>query len=70
MAQQTAVEWLVRQLSNEFIGEVFLHRWSEVSHLIDKAKQMEKEQIIDAFDTGTMDDNLIGNEYYKETYNK
>jgi len=44
--QQTAVGWLVRQLSNEFISEVFLHRWSEVSHLVDKAKQMEKEQMI------------------------
>ena len=73
MAQQTAVEWLLRQLSNEFISEVFLHRWSEVSGIIDKAKQMEKEQIINAFidgefmSTGMDKDAYI---YYNEKYGK
>lgn len=33
-----------------------------------QAKVMEKQQIIDAFDTSTIDDNLIGNEYYNNTY--
>lgn len=59
---QTAVQWLL---------EIF---WGNEGMLttkqLEQAKEMEKEQIIDAFDTGTMDDNLIGNEYYNETYNK
>ncbi len=79
MAQQTAVEWLVRQLSNEFISEVFLHRWSEVSGIIDIAKQMEKEQISKAWDDGdyayfyskeTGKDFDNGEQYYNETYGK
>jgi len=36
--------------------------------VFEQAKQMEKEQIIDAFDMGCQDENRIGKEYYKETY--
>ena len=66
--KQTAVEWLYEELILEGINvpKVFY----------DKAKEMEKEQIIDAFKTGTkMVD--VENEldalfnaiiYYKETY--
>ena len=62
MAQQTAVEWLIEQLPIRVIN----------SHLaeIAKAKTMEREQIIDAFDAGTIDDNIIGNEYFDQTFNK
>ena len=64
MAQQTAVEWLIEQL------EVFITFDEELTwnKLFEEAKQMEKEQIIDAFDIGTIDDNMIGNEYYNEKY--
>ena len=57
--QQTAVEWFYQRILAEDIKEVF-----------EQAKAMEKEQIIDAFDIGTKDENIIGKEYYKETYNK
>ena len=70
---QTAVEWLVRQLNNEFISEVFLHRWSEVSGIIDKAKQMEKEQIVDAHYQGYRNNigtTEVSEQYYNETYGK
>jgi hypothetical protein len=60
MAQQTAVEWLVEQLQAPCRGIP--------SHIIDQAKQMEKEQIIDAFEIGWKDEDRIGEEYYNETY--
>jgi hypothetical protein len=63
MAQQTAVEWLVEQLIPEDQHE-------GIMDIIEDAKQREKEQIIDAFDNGTNDENIIGKEYYNETYNK
>ena len=39
---QTAVEWLIQQLSKEWLLE------DRELHLIEKAKEMEKEQIIKA----------------------
>jgi hypothetical protein len=59
----TAVEWLVEQLIPE-------NQHEGIMDIIEDAKQREKEQIIDAFDNGTTDENLIGKEYYNETYNK
>ena len=42
--KQTAVEWLVEQLD----GERHLTE-NEINRLIQQAKEMEKEQIMDAF---------------------
>jgi hypothetical protein len=61
MAQQTAVEWLQDQYDN--CPESFL-----TDDDFKKAKAMEREQIIEAFDIGTNDENLIGKEYYNEIY--
>lgn len=60
MAQQTAVEWLASNL--DIVWE------EKIIDLVEQAKQMEKEQIINAFDTGCEDENRIGAEYYNETY--
>jgi hypothetical protein len=74
MAQQTnltAVEWLIEQLQAPCRGIP--------SHIVEQAKQMEKEQIINAhtngqaeFDTGAFRQKVIDNseQYYNETYNK
>lgn len=77
MAQQTAVEWLVRKLSTELIGEIPLHRWDEIREAVQQAKQMEKEQIFHAFGVGCQVEStrLIGyhgmaDQYYNETYGK
>jgi hypothetical protein len=62
MSKQTAVEWVIEQYINKNRGlEVFM-----------KAIQMEKEQIIDAFDTGRRKGDWIfdGEKYYEETYKK
>jgi hypothetical protein len=56
---QTAVEWLRSKL---------LIKDKELEDLFEQAKQIEKEQIIDAFDMGCEDENRIGAEYYNETY--
>ena len=63
MAQQTAVEFLIKKLYTEY-------RFIFSGTIVEQAKEMEKQQIIDAFDNGTMDDNIIGDEYYNEKYVK
>jgi hypothetical protein len=72
MAQQTAVEWL----ENEF-GEVYnkngIVLFSQVFDIIEQAKQIEKEQIKEAYNMGTWNkDEKYKNskEYYNKTYNK
>ena len=60
---KTAVEWLVEKLTNgHYLDEGMKQK------IIDQAKEIEKEQIIDAFDTGTTDKDRIGDEYYNDIY--
>jgi len=61
--KQTAIEWLVDELILEGINvpKVFY----------DKAKEMEKEQIIDAYYQGDADSDNIhvdAEQYYNETF--
>ena len=44
----TAIEWLIEELENNGLSDIYL-----VSDITDKAKEMEKQQIIDAFEFGT-----------------
>ena len=53
--KQTAVEWLIEQLT-EIHPKAF-----------EQAKAMEKEQIVEAWNTGTYAYNN-GEQYYKETF--
>ena len=59
MAQQTAVEYLFEQLWNTPIDKF---TWNAI---LEKAKEMEKEQIIDAFCTGEFQEEY---EYEPELY--
>jgi hypothetical protein len=69
--KQTSVEWLYNELSKYVIHKpIGLAEWEILKELTEQAKAMEKEQIEDAFDTGTIDEDRIGKEYYNETYNK
>jgi hypothetical protein len=55
---KTAVEWLVEQLN--------LHEYEDV---IKQAKEMEKEQIMQAFANGKINgDKNWAHRYYKETF--
>ena len=65
--KQTAVEWFL----TEFQKQVWFEPNSEldiwIKDLIPKAKEMEKEQIIKAYEnTNSMA--MYGEQYYKETY--
>ena len=65
--KQTAVEWLVEQICGDHRGQ-----WQKE---IEQAKAMEKEQIIEAYETAMETDIYneplkIGEDYYKETFNK
>jgi pyruvate/2-oxoglutarate dehydrogenase complex dihydrolipoamide acyltransferase (E2) component len=76
MAQQTAVEWLIEQLV-ELDKELDGIRKSDDSTVIklnptriyDQAKQMEKEQIINAWASGVVSKNdMTAEQYYNEKY--
>jgi hypothetical protein len=63
MAQQTAVEWLVEMIT-DMIHE---SHHSELADLFESAKEMEKEQIMNAFDIRKIDiafDKKTTSEYY------
>ena len=75
MAQQTAVEWLKDMLEWNYGDPQMLEiSWKNLDDLIERAKQMEKEQIMKAvYDSmGTNFDPNMGRAelYYNETYNK
>lgn len=64
--QQTAVEWLAIQLYEKMNmsgdGNVF-------DEIVSQAKQMEKEQIINAWASGVVSKNdMTAEQYYNETY--
>ncbi len=66
MAQQTAVEYLIEKLFTEY-------RFEFSGTIVDQAKQMEKEQISEAYRQSVEEDvwdNALrtGEEYYNETY--
>jgi hypothetical protein len=79
--QQTAVDWLVEQL-NEKIDFIPLDKWGMIRDIIEQAKEMEKEQIVNTWSQATTLDYEIGlldasyilcqihnaEQYYNETY--
>ena len=60
----TAIEWLITRLP--------LGVKSSIISDIDEAKEMERQQIIDAYNENEnyMCDGTEAEQYYKETYNK
>jgi len=75
MSKQTAVKWLMEQITyktddgerrNSFIDTI------DLSEYFNQAKEMEEQQIINAFDTGHRSGswNFLGDEYYEETFKK
>ena len=70
MAQQTAVEWLITQVNSEQYQIAFGQTYISID-LIEQAKQMEKEQIIDAHYEGYRNDigtTEVSEQYYNETF--
>jgi TRAP-type C4-dicarboxylate transport system substrate-binding protein len=68
--QQTAVEWFQEQIIEIVNGRCEL---SEIQ-IFEQAKEMENEQIIDAYRVGKIEStmpneiNTTGGQYYNETY--
>lgn len=73
--KQTAVDWLIDTLSyKDEAGKICIniHPDCDITPEIKKAKQMEKEQIINGFEEGFIENyrynGISGEEYYNETY--
>jgi hypothetical protein len=76
MKKQTAVKWLVNQL-NQKIDFIPMNKWDEIKDILQQAKEMEKEQIIEfVYDAvrKILDEDRQNpfnlEQYYNETYNK
>ena len=68
MKEQTAVEWLVEEFKEKLTGNN-LPNW--VLDVIQQAKEMEKEQIIEAYNTSFLlrdKPYSTAEKYYNETY--
>ena len=66
--KQTAVEWLVSEISRDRVGQAIIKTFLEE---FDQAKEIEKQQIIDAYERGDKyKSEPPGTDYYKETFNK
>lgn len=66
---KTAVEWLINELFNESTVVVTKENNPALFEVIEQAKQMEKEQIVYAYNYTVL--NLRtkdGEQYYNETY--
>ena len=61
--QMTAVEWLFEMLNNPKNDQVFAKK------LLNKAKEMEKDQIMNSWVKGVIsDNNMTAEKYYNETF--
>jgi hypothetical protein len=74
MRKQTAVEWLVNEL-NQKIDFIPMDKWDMIRDIVQQAKEMEKQQISEAYRTGVEEDVYsnplrTGEMYYNETYDK
>jgi len=63
--KQTPIEWLTEKLRIEF-GFVFSN------NIFEQAKEMEKQQIINSYNSGCIDtlkdEMKLGEQYYNETF--
>jgi hypothetical protein len=63
--QQTAVEWLFLMMNNPNKDQEFANK------LYDKAKEIEQEQIMNAWVKGVVSEgDMTARQYYNETYKK
>lgn len=69
--KQTAVEWLYQHLFPKQLDGFSKEEWNKIDTAFDQAKQMEKEQIENAYWDGGQDVPMISKQceqYYNETY--
>jgi hypothetical protein len=72
MEKQTAVDWLNSEVERLTTKAGIHLSWEMMDSIIRQAKEMEKEQIIEAFNDGINDECIGGNkspeQYYNETF--
>ena len=70
--KKTAVDWLKDMLEWNYGDPKMLEiSWVNLDDLFERAKQMEREQIIEAYDSGVWEvgcRNADSEQYYKENY--
>jgi hypothetical protein len=69
--QQTGVDWLYEELLAQFHLQIDSFIAHELKGKLNQAKEMEKEQIIDAYAQGFIESESMdkgAEQYYKETY--
>jgi hypothetical protein len=70
--QQTAVDWLQEQLECFGDNQELQMPWTTLDELFEQAKEMEKQQIIDAMDVTQRTDFYVkyegSEQYYNETF--
>jgi hypothetical protein len=66
--KQTAVEWLVEKLSYSTSDGTIISHHFIINKLVEQAKEMERDQIVEAFGDGAMDTLKLGKEYYNYLY--
>ena len=62
-SKQTAVEWLLKKISSEY-------RLVPNDDIIEQAKELEKQQIQDAYLDGYCETAEDSQDYYSKTYSK
>jgi hypothetical protein len=69
MKQISAVEWLVKQISYlTSYGTIITHH-KDITELVEQAKEMEKEQICNAYNFGQQIPPFeYAEQYYNETF--
>ena len=74
-SKQTAVEWLKEQLFDPYImDELMTNQYYreplefKIKDLFERAKAMEKEQIIETYNEGALDGLQLGEQYYNFVY--
>jgi hypothetical protein len=72
MNKQTAVQWLWLNLTDDVIGALSPKQIKSIYYLVQKAKEMEKDKIENAYLQGfgkcDHDGIMDFNEYWEETY--
>jgi len=67
--KQTAVEWLGKELESYGDSQFCKIEWEQLDSLIQQAKEMEKQQIRQAYLDGMENDyEFTSEEYYNETF--
>ena len=68
--KQTAVNWLIDRLTEKYVSDITPEEWFGI---MGQAKQIEREQIEEAYGDGLTahpNDFTKTNEYYDQTYGK